>query len=95
MARNQAAAPAERRLTWDAIRATYPDRWVALADVEWVDEDGFEFSQAEVVATFPDRKAASPTMKELVATGREVACLWTGERLLPKGGSAPPWRLRP
>jgi hypothetical protein len=95
MATNQAPAPAERRLTWDAIRTSFPNRWVALADVEWVDEDGFEFTQAEVVATFPDRKAASPTMKALVVTGREVACLWTSERLLPKGTSAPLWRLRP
>jgi len=95
MVTNQAPAPAERRLTWDAIRASYPDRWVALADVEWVDEDGFEFTHAEVVATFPDRKAASPTMKALVVTGREVACLWTGERLLPKDGSALLPRLRP
>jgi hypothetical protein len=93
MVTSQAPAPAERRLSWDAIRASYPDRWVALADVDWVDEDGFEFTHAEVVATFPDRKAASPTMKALVVTGREVACLWTGERLLPKSGSLS--RLRP
>jgi hypothetical protein len=91
MATNQSAST--ERLTWDAIRSLHPDRWVALADVEWVDEDGFDFTQAEVIATFPDRKAASPTMKALVETGREVACLWTGERLLPKKGEAPVWRL--
>lgn len=95
MVTNRVPAPAERRLTWDTIRVSHPDRWVALADVEWVDEDGFEFTCAEVVATFPDRKSASPTMKALLVTGREVACLWTGERLLPRSGSALPSRLRP
>lgn len=78
MATNQAADRA-KSFTWDQICTHHPDRWVVLGDIDWVNDTDFEFSSAEVIATFAARKAASPTMKELIATGREVGCFWTGE----------------
>jgi len=77
-------APTTTRLSWDAICARHPDRWVVLADIEWVNDTDFEFTGAEVIATFSVRKAASPTMKTLLETDREVGCFWTGE-LIPGG----------
>ena len=83
MVTHRAAGPVER-LTWDEICARYPDRWVALAEVAWVNDTDFEFTGAEVIATFAARKEASPTMKALHAASRQsVGCFWTGE-LVPK-----------
>lgn len=31
---------AAERLTWEEIRERYPDQWVALSEVEYVDDDG-------------------------------------------------------
>jgi hypothetical protein len=93
MAMNRTASPVEH-LTWDAICARHPDCWVILADIGWVNDTDFEFTWAEVVATFPDRKAASPTVKALIAAGREAGCFWTGEQMIPKGDSPALWRLR-
>lgn len=67
------------RLTWDEICARYRDRWVILADIAWVNSTDFEFSGAEVIATFETRQLAMSTMKELVAQRRRVGCFWTGE----------------
>jgi len=93
MVTSQAAAPVEH-LTWNEICARYPNRWVALADVAWVNDTDFEFAGAEVIATFADRKAATPTMKALHAADRNsVGCFWTGE-IVPEGGSSALWSLR-
>ncbi|MCI0637013.1 MAG: hypothetical protein L0206_24320 [Actinobacteria bacterium] len=67
------------RLTWDEICHRYPDRWVVLAGIDWVNDSDFEFGGAEVVDAFDRRKDASPTMKALLAGDREVGCFWTGE----------------
>lgn len=93
MATPRAAAPVEH-LTWNEICARYPNRWVALADIAWVNDTDFEFTGAEVIATFAERKAATPTMKALHADERSsVGCFWTGD-LVPKGGSSARWLLR-
>ncbi len=92
MVTSQAAAPAEH-LTWNQICARYPDQWVALADIEWVNRTDFAFTGAEVIATFAERKAATPTMKELQAANRRsVGCFWTGK--LIKGDIDPLWHAR-
>jgi hypothetical protein len=92
MVTNQAVAPVEL-LTWDEIRTRYPDQWVALADIAWVNRTDFAFAGAEVIATFAERKAATPTMKELhAANRRSVGCFWTGK--LIKNDSDPLWHVR-
>lgn len=85
MATNQAAdrRAEPERLTWDEICARHPDRWAVLADIDWVNDTDFDFTGAEVIATFEVRKAASPTMKALLETDRKIGCFWTGE-LIPK-----------
>lgn len=78
MVMSQAAAPVEQ-LTWVEICARYPDQWVVLADIARVNRTDFAFTRAEVIATFAERKAATPTMKELHAANRcSVGCFFTG-----------------
>jgi|GEM_PF-4525187 len=89
MVTSQAAAPVEH-LTWTEICARYPDQWVALADITRVNRTDFAFTVAEVIAMFVERKAATPTMKELQAANRRsVGCFWTGK--LIKGDIDPLW----
>ncbi len=93
MATHRAAGPVER-LTWDEICARYPDQWVALADIERINRTDFAFIGAEVIGSFTERKAASPTMKELhAANRRSVGCFFTGK--LVKGDVDPLWHLWP
>lgn len=82
MVTSQAAAPVEH-LTWDEICARHPDRWVILDNIGWLNDTDFEFTGADVLATFETRKAASPTMKSFIESRRRVACFWTG-RLVPE-----------
>lgn len=93
MVTSQVAAPVEH-LTWVEICARYPDQWVALADIASVNRTDFAFTTAVVVATFVERKAATPTMKALhVANRRSVGCFWTGK--LIKDDIDPLWHARP
>lgn len=73
MVSSQAATPVER-LTWNAIRVRYPDRWVVLDNIGWVNDTDFELTGADVLAAFETRKAASPTMKSLIASRHRVGC---------------------
>lgn len=43
-----------QRLTWEQIRAGYPDQWVALTDVEYLDNDGINVKSAVVVCGMAD-----------------------------------------
>lgn len=79
--------------TWNEICARYPNQWVALADIAWLNRTDFAFTKAEVIATFAERKAATPTMKALHAANRlSVGCFWTGK--LIKGDIDPLWHVR-
>ena len=89
----QRATATVEHLTWEEICERYPDRWVALADITWVNRTDFAFTSAEVVADFVERKAATPTMKELhAANRRSVGCFFTGR--LIKGDVDPLWHSR-
>ena len=36
----------EKRLTWEEIQKKYPDQWVGLDDVKYVDDDGISIESA-------------------------------------------------
>ncbi len=92
MVTHRPAEPVER-LTWDEIRARYPDQWVVLVDIVRVNRNDFAFTAAELIASFADRKAASPTIKALYAANRDsVGCFFTGK--LIKGDVDPLWHSR-
>ena len=44
------------RLTWDEIVKKYPDKWVALTNVEYIDDDGINIIVADVVAVMTDEE---------------------------------------
>ncbi len=43
-----------QRLTWEQIRASYPDQWVALTDVKYMDDDEINVESAVVVCGMSD-----------------------------------------
>lgn len=45
---------ATERLTWEEIRERYPDQWVALSEVEYVDDDGCNVESAVVICGMKD-----------------------------------------
>ena len=43
-----------QRFTWDQIHDKYPNQWVALTDVEYLDNDGINVKSAVVVCSMTD-----------------------------------------
>lgn len=85
---------AVERLTWAAICERYPNQWVVLANIARDNRTDFAFIGAEVIATFAERKAATPMLKELHAANRgSVGCFFTGR--LVKGAVDPLRHSRP
>lgn len=41
----------EKRMKWEEIQKTYPDQWVGLVDVKYVDNDGISIESAVVKYT--------------------------------------------
>ena len=39
------------RMTWEEIQKKYPDQWVGLIDVKYVDDDGISVESAVVKYT--------------------------------------------
>jgi len=66
------------RLTWDEICGRFPERWVVLVDIAWVNETDFEFTTAAVIAHHTQRREASPGIKAARARNAEAGCFWTG-----------------
>jgi hypothetical protein len=51
------------RLTWEEIQERYPDQWVGLVDVKYVDDDGISIESA--VIKYLDKTKSELTMKAL------------------------------
>ena len=51
----RAPDPPEERLTWQEICRRYPNEWVALAEVDWLDDVSLEFRSAIVAGHGPRR----------------------------------------
>jgi len=73
---------AHERLTWEEICQRYPDEWVVIAEMDWVEDGCFEFGTAFVFAHHKTRKEASPSVKEADKHYDEVGAFFTG-RLVP------------
>ena len=70
------------RLTWDEICRRYPDEWVVMAEIEWLNETDFEFETALVLAHHKTRKEVSPSVKAALRRWSGVGSFFTG-RLVP------------
>jgi hypothetical protein len=75
------------RLTWDEIRQRYPDEWIVMAEVDWVNDTDFEFGTAIVLGHHKTRKDVSPSVKEAMKHYEDVCAFFTG-RLVP-----PPYEI--
>lgn len=65
-------------LTWREICARYPDEWVALVEVDWIDEDDREFRSARVAGHGKTRKEPLAQAQGAWAKYGELAHLYTG-----------------
>ena len=60
---HMAAVLTEQRLTWKQIRMTYPDQWVALTDVRYMDDDGINVESAVVICGMRDDDYTAQRLK--------------------------------
>ena len=78
----QTSSAAPERLTWNEICTRYPDEWVILVDIDWIDEDG-DFRTAVVLGHSPDRKESLREAAPIRRGYREFAREFTGRIRLP------------
>lgn len=52
-----------QRMTWEEIQEKYPDNWVGLVDVKYVDDDGISIESA--VIKYLDKSKSELTKKAL------------------------------
>ena len=57
-------------LTWDEIRARYPDQWVCLVEMDRIEEDNFEFRSANRTSRDRCKAARSLLMCDSLARVR-------------------------
>lgn len=57
------------RLTWEQIQERYPDQWVGLSDVQYMDNDGVSVESA--VVKYADKKKSELT--RLVLKGEIIS----------------------
>jgi hypothetical protein len=63
------------KLTWDEIKATYPDEWVALVDHDWPNDRPVPVAGV-VFAHSADHAQLIEMQKQLTA----AAIVWTGKK---------------
>ena len=73
---------ATERFTWDEIRSRYPDEWVVLVDIDWIEEDG-EFRTAVVLGHGRDRRASLREASPVPRGYCEFAHEFTGAIRIP------------
>ena len=88
-AETTAAIPSEP-LTWAEICERYPNEWVVLVEVDWVEKDEdnptFEFHSARVATHGPTRRAPLMEARSLRARYPEMAHYFTGQVRTPLCG---------
>jgi hypothetical protein len=71
-------------LTWQEICRRYPDQWVALVDIAWVDED--EVRGARVAGHGPRRADPLEQARHLHSRYEEIGHFFTGRVRAPLRG---------
>ncbi|MFH1728163.1 MAG: hypothetical protein ABIA04_07075 [Pseudomonadota bacterium] len=69
----------EKFLTWDEIKAKYPDMWVTVINSKHIGE---ELESGIVIASSKDNKELAKETKRVIGTGLEfkgMSFLYTGE----------------
>jgi hypothetical protein len=65
-------------LTWREICARYPDEWVALVEIDWVNENDLDFRSARIVGHGKTRREPLAQARPLRARYDEVGHFFTG-----------------
>lgn len=75
-AREALAAEPTESMTWQEICRRYPEQWVALVEIEWVDED--VISAARVAGHGPRRADPLEQARHLHSRYEEIGHFFTG-----------------
>lgn len=70
-------------LTWDEIRARYPDEWVCLVEIGWLDDTSVAFATARVAGHGKTSRAPLDQARPLWGRYREIGHYFTGKVLRP------------
>lgn len=65
-------------LTWAEICARYPDQWVALVEIDWVNENDLDFRSARVIGHGKARRQPLDQARPLRARYDEIGHFFTG-----------------
>jgi hypothetical protein len=65
-------------LTWPEICARYPDEWVALVEIDWVNENDLDFRSARVAGHGKTRKEPLDQARPLRVHYDEIGHFFTG-----------------
>ena len=74
------------RITWDEVCRRYPDEWVMLVDIDWVNETDFVFRSAIAVGHGPHRRDVFAQARALLDGYSGFACYFTGRIRAPLRG---------
>lgn len=69
------------RMKWEEIQKKYPDQWVGLIDVEYVDDDGISVESA--VVKYTDKSKSDLT--RLVLKGEIISRYTTPDNIFQMG----------
>ena len=69
------------RMTWEEIQKKYPDQWVGLVDVKYVDDDGISVESA--VVKYADKSKSDLT--RLVLKGEIISRYTTPDNIFQMG----------
>lgn len=71
----------DKRMTWEEIKAAYPDKWVGLSKVEWEDEANVQSAVVEYVGD-----SGGDALRRQIA-GEDMYTTYTGtDNMCPLGG---------
>jgi hypothetical protein len=70
-------------LIWPEICARYPDEWVALVEIDWINDTDFDFRSARIASHGKTRKEPLDQAHPLRARYEEIGHFFTGEIRAP------------
>jgi hypothetical protein len=70
-------------LSWNEICERFPEEWVALVDIEWVNDRDFEFRSARVAGHGKRRREPMQHAASLWASYAEIGHFYTGRVRAP------------
>jgi hypothetical protein len=71
-------------MTWKAICERYPDEWVALVEIDWINDTDFEFRSARVASHGKRRKDPMVQAEPLWVRCDEIGHYFTGRARAPQ-----------